>query len=425
MCAWWVAVLGLSNRAKALLDKPAVAPSWHDGVGGSRPLVGELRVDRAYLVLAAKYVRRQAKQLAEQLEGIRLAEDIEFVHRARVATRRLRAALRMFDKCLGRKLVCRWQREIRLVTNELGAARDKDVQIAFLCETLHGLDDAACCPGVARLLVKLECSREALQPGVLKAIKRLKASTVLDEMQRITKKALAKLNADEVALGSKFARRKTAKHVRAQLNELLSYQDCLADPADQQRHHAMRIAAKRLRYTLEISSPVYEKRLDPAIEAVKRLQMLLGDIHDCDVWADDLARFAQRQRRQIARQFGNEGPWARLERGVRHLREDRQARRQALFGELVAYWTELSVQQPWDRLAAILEGRASGVAAPDGEPPSPPGPPPATPPEPPAPAAREKSNGSQKTDGLPPRSRPEPAEEVVRRPVRLPHAIAR
>ena len=60
-------------------------------------------MDSGYRLLAAKYIRRQAKQLAEQFDGVRAAEDIEFVHRARVATRRLRAALRMFDDCFARK----------------------------------------------------------------------------------------------------------------------------------------------------------------------------------------------------------------------------------------------------------------------------------------------------------------------------------
>ena len=56
-------------------------------------------IDSGYRLLAARYIRRQVRQLAEQLDGVRAAEDIEFVHRARVATRRLRAALRLFGKC--------------------------------------------------------------------------------------------------------------------------------------------------------------------------------------------------------------------------------------------------------------------------------------------------------------------------------------
>ena len=98
-------------------------------------------VDESYRFLAAKYVRRQAKQLAEQLEGVRAAEDVEFVHRARVASRRLRAAMRMFRDCFDAQQWKRWRRHLRRVTAGMGDARDKDVQIVFLHEVLHGLKE--------------------------------------------------------------------------------------------------------------------------------------------------------------------------------------------------------------------------------------------------------------------------------------------
>ena len=48
---------------------------------------------------------------------------------------------------------------------------------------------------------------------------------------------------------------RTRRHVDRQLEELFRHQASLADAADRQGHHAMRIAAKRLRYTLEIVRP--------------------------------------------------------------------------------------------------------------------------------------------------------------------------
>ena len=83
--------------------------------------------------LAVKYIRQQARQLARQLDGVRAAEDIEYVHRARVATRRLRASLAMFGQCFAPKRVKRWRKAIRRLTGSLGDARDRDVQIEFLC----------------------------------------------------------------------------------------------------------------------------------------------------------------------------------------------------------------------------------------------------------------------------------------------------
>ena len=146
-------------------------------------------MDSGYRILAAQYVRRQAKQLAEQLEGVRAAEDIEFVHRARVATRRLRAALRMFDDCFAPKRVKRWRRAIRRITSALSDARDRDVQIELLCGTLSALNAKERFPGVARVLVQLERDRERLQRKVVKAVNRLEAEGVLKEMRGSAKRS--------------------------------------------------------------------------------------------------------------------------------------------------------------------------------------------------------------------------------------------
>ena len=102
--------------------------------------------DSSYRFLAAGHIRRQAKQLAEQLDGVRAAEDIECIHRARVASRRLRSALKMFSDCFRGKMVKRWRKQIRRITRELGDARDKDVQIDFLCGAWRRLPTSVVCP---------------------------------------------------------------------------------------------------------------------------------------------------------------------------------------------------------------------------------------------------------------------------------------
>ena len=68
----------------------------------------------------------------KEIDGVRAAEDIEYIHRMRVATRRLRAALPLFRTCFSGKQYSRWMQEIANITRALGDARDADVQIAFL-----------------------------------------------------------------------------------------------------------------------------------------------------------------------------------------------------------------------------------------------------------------------------------------------------
>jgi CHAD domain-containing protein len=315
-------------------------------------------MDAAYLALAAKYVRRQAKQLAEQLDGVRAASDIEYVHRARVASRRLRAALRVFADCFGAKPAKRWRKQIRNVTRELGAARDSDVQLDFLFGFLHGLKVPAVYPGVVRLLSRLERQREELQPQVIAAVERLRAKGAIDDLLFATRRIWSKLNPGADRQRSAHACRLAEKHVVGRLEEMLPLQDSLHDAEATPRHHALRIAVKRLRYTLEIVKPLYGEPLETVIAAARTMQTLLGDMHDCDVWEQRLDALTAAERKRIRKHFGHEGPLARLEVGIEYLRQDRRARRQEAFEELSAFWGEATQQGRWDDLRRILRGEA-------------------------------------------------------------------
>ena len=313
------------------------------------------RVDVSYQLLAAKYLRKQAKQLAAQLDGVRRAEDVEFLHQARVASRRLRAAMRMFRSCFAPKQLKRWQKQIRRLTTALGNARDKDVQIEFLCETLAALQQKPCYPGVARLLVSLEQKRRRLQGQVLRSVDRLQASGVLEEMPAAAKPVLAEGKLRKLGVQSPAAFAETGRHVLRRLAKLRSYEDSLADPEAKQRHHAMRIATKRLRYTLEIANPVYKRQLKGPISAVKKLQTQLGEIHDCDVWSEHLEAFAEKQRKRIIKHFGNAGPFSRLQVGIEYLQQQRREQRRRVFRELVDNWERLSQDGTWEGLTVTVE----------------------------------------------------------------------
>ena len=66
----------------------------------------------------------------------------------------------------------------------------------------------------------------------------------------------------------------------------------------------MRIAAKHLRYTLEIFAPVYRLGLKKYIAKVARLQKLLGDLHDTDVWIDMVSLILLKER-SLPRNFSD------------------------------------------------------------------------------------------------------------------------
>ncbi len=79
--------------------------------------------------------------------------------------------------------------------------------------------------------------------------------------------------------------------VRVRLAELLAFMPRAADPAQVEALHDMRIAAKRLRYILEIAHPCFGDYARTAVNRVKDLQELLGELHDCDVQSEGLEAF--------------------------------------------------------------------------------------------------------------------------------------
>jgi hypothetical protein len=70
--------------------------------------------------------------------------------------------------------------------------------------------------------------------------------------------------------------------VRTRLDELYSFTPKALDPKRVKALHDMRIAAKRLRYVLEVTSFCFGPYATTATKRAKELQDLLGEIHDCD-----------------------------------------------------------------------------------------------------------------------------------------------
>ena len=79
--------------------------------------------------------------------------------------------------------------------------------------------------------------------------------------------------------------------IRVRLDEMCGFMPQAADPKEVVALHDMRIAAKRLRYILEITAPVFGAYAVTATRLTKDVQDLLGEIHDCDVQIPEVQAF--------------------------------------------------------------------------------------------------------------------------------------
>lgn len=120
-----------------------------------------------------------------------------------------------------------------------------------------------------------------------------------------------------------------ARIVRVRLDELRSFTEAALAPDAAEAQHDMRIAAKRLRYVLEIVGACFGPEAEATRVAAKELQQILGEIHDCDVMLpraeriESLATLLRTRRELLFRRFhdlcqaeASKGTWAALERAL-------------------------------------------------------------------------------------------------------------
>jgi CHAD domain-containing protein len=146
--------------------------------------IPDLTADVPYAEAAARIVSVRGTELAEQAEGVLDTGDIERVHDMRVATRRLRAALEIFEPCFPAKPYGQALGEVKRLADALGERRDRDVAIA----ALHTFNDQMAAPdrrGVGSLIEQLRGEQERANEDL--------APLVTDESLKALRESMSEL----------------------------------------------------------------------------------------------------------------------------------------------------------------------------------------------------------------------------------------
>ena len=285
---------------------------------------------------------------------MKLAEDIEYVHRMRVASRRLRTRLTIFAPWLSAKKSAAWQKQIRRITRALGEARDTDVQLHCVEAFRRQQPDVPFRPGLDRLTLRLQQRRIRAQQRVVKVLQQVEHLHTLDDLAQTLRQLRVLRHLQPVPSQSPELLALAGQAISTNLAEMLSYEPYVHQPEAVAELHAMRIATKHFRYAMEIFAALYPDELKKYLQTARNLQDLLGEIHDSDVWTLELAAFLEKERRRAQRYFGHTRGVHRLHAGIEALAENRRQFRAERYRKLVAAWDQTVRDALWQELQQSL-----------------------------------------------------------------------
>jgi CHAD domain-containing protein/CYTH domain-containing protein len=305
----------------------------------------------------------------EAVKRLDAGGDDEALHDFRVAVRRLRSVLRALRPWLEESVRPRAERRLKKCARATNAARDAEVQLAWLESRREALATPRLSRGVELLETAIAQQREVDTAAIADRFRR--ASGKLRRRLRRYVQDVERGNAERsISFGGVLA-----TLVGHQLDVVRERLDAVTGAMDVRGIHVARIEAKRLRYLVE---PLRDDRRFGAREVVKQLkglQDVLGELHDVHVLGEEIADVlalaaADRARRMHALAFGappgNGSPVVRAPNprpGLLAAARIAAERRDALYVELEHEWRHGALAVLTADVRALehaLESRAGG-----------------------------------------------------------------
>jgi len=252
--------------------------------------------------VAFRVLRRQFAAMRAHEAGTRLGEDPEELHDMRVPTRRMRAAIKLFENAL--PVRARWFcEELKWVADVLGEVRDLDVQIEQLKGLIEQQAEEEGREALSEVVDAIEERRNAARECLLEALDSEGYERFESSFAEMLRPGPAGETASEELLGAPPA---ADEPILAAAPGLLSrpYRKWrkaagrIDGNSRPEEYHDLRKKGKRMRYALEFVTEVYgEKETSKLVKTLKTLQDNLGTHQDLIMAADLLEQLATGDRK--------------------------------------------------------------------------------------------------------------------------------
>lgn len=218
---------------------------------------------------------------------VRTSEDIEVIHNMRVSLRRLWAAMTTFSHYFNQKKFFRLSQKTRTLARKLGKVRDLDVLIELLEKHSKCLEKKPSTTlTISYLVSQWQSERLKHRDKLFKYLEKL-------AHKEFERKFLTFF--DSITQNKYKETKKTKNEKKIFLDTLKNfYLHAPKGNFSSESLHQLRIAAKKLRYSLEFYEICFNQLLTNYLKTLKEIQELLGDLHDCDVMIELLKKYLKK-----------------------------------------------------------------------------------------------------------------------------------
>jgi len=291
-------------------------------------------------------VERRLMQIDQCRDFFRAQAPVEATHDLRVASRRLRAFLDAFESFLDPATVKQARRPLRQLTRAVGRLREWDVHAAVLERHLRDAQSEGERAALEHLLYRIDRRRAKERRRARRRLARIRLAAIAAALR----KALDQLALREQAPSTTFETLAWVALERA-IDRAAEQEPGAREGEDFRQLHRLRIATKRVRYTLELVRPALDEAYAPLHQQAKRVQDLLGDHHDLAMLGALLDKYEAR--------LSRDGRLA-LARGLQSVASAVRAERQSLHGRYAASACGLGSSQLKREARTALLGRELG-----------------------------------------------------------------
>lgn len=235
--------------------------------------------------LAARaFLRERCDDFFLQVTRVRESFAPDAIHDLRVSSRRLRECLNVFAGCFRKRQVTELRKELKSLTNYLGAIRNSDEALLFFSRLVESAEQETLA-ALEEISAALQSRRSREQKDLRHEVKRVDPASLLQRIDELCLN-LRIFDPDSAALFIPVAETLLSA-IEAREKSILDILPDARQETEVAAQHRLRIAVKRFRYRLEFMAPIAPRRDYLAIYSrVKNYQELLGQLHDLDVFAD-------------------------------------------------------------------------------------------------------------------------------------------